>query len=833
MPSKLSRLALGVVLWAGLFDASMALAQPKAAPAPAAPTQALIDACNSPFGLKPAEKVKVCSQAIESGTLKSVGLAMAFYYRANALAQDGDQQGALVDYKQALRVFTDVIRVSAPSGPILFQRGAIYQMIGDADQAIVDYSDAIRLSPTDTYAYVNRGIVLYTKKDNNEGAISDFNAAIKINRREVAAWKNRGLVYKRKGDLDQAISDFTEALNILGNGAGMSPITGQPAPAGANASYFKAVADTTEAADTYYQRGLVYLDKGGKNRQQAIPLFDKAIADFNQAIKLNPTAAAHYVGRASAFMYKEEFKPAIADFTEAIRLSPGDEYTFLHRGIAYHSVNEPDNAISDYSEAHRINPLDVAPLINRGIVYYSKKGLYDKAIADFTEALEIDPKEVNALINRGISYREKNDPDKAIIDFSEALRLGMLTGDVLQFGSKDPEAVRHWAQVAHARFQRGTAYVTKKEYDLALADFNESIRLNPLEARAFVSRGGIYLFRNDIQKAIADFTEGIRLDPNYAFAYFQRGFAYHSLDEADKAIADYTTSIELDPKYITSYLNRGIVYYTRKGNFDAAIADFTKALQLGPDNINGLMHRGVAFGANGEFDKGFADLNRAIEVAPDFGLAYYYRAVLYALRGNADRALADYSEAVRLDPQNPQALVGRAGLYARMNDNDRAIADLDAAIKLQPKDPAAFYNRGYSYFAKGDYNRAIADYSEAIKLNPNMAAAYNNRCLTRGIVGGNEIQQALADCDQALKLAGGNIEVRDTRAFIALKTGDFANAIKDYNLALQIDPNHARALYGRGLAKVKSNDKEGGDKDIAAAVKLVPTVGQEFSKFGF
>ena len=208
-------------------------------------------------------------------------------------------------------------------------------------------------------------------------------------------------------------------------------------------------------------------------------MFDAAIKDFNDAIRINPTAAAHFVGRASAHMYKEEFREAIADFTEAIRLSPGDEYTFLHRGIAYHSVNEPDNAIADYSEAHRINPLDTAPLLNRGIVYYSKKGQYDLAIKDFTDCLKIDPKEVNCLINRGISWREKGDPDKAIVDFTEALRLGLLTGDVLQFGSKEPEAVRHWAQVAHARYQRGTAYVLKTEYDLALADFNESIRLNP------------------------------------------------------------------------------------------------------------------------------------------------------------------------------------------------------------------------------------------------------------------------------------------------------------------------------------------------------------------
>ena len=462
----------------------------KAAPASEAPQEP----CYAAYGLRPAEKIKICSDTIQSGRLKGIPLALAYYHRATADSAIGDVQAATSDYKEALRIFTEVIRVSQASAPLLFQRGLIYHTLGDADQAIVDYSDSIRIAPNETYAYVNRGIVLYTKKDNNEGAIADFNSALKLKPCEVSAWINRGLVYKRKGDLDQSIKDLTDALKCLGSN--LTPVSATP-PANPSPQYLQASQNASQAADAYYQRGLVYIDKASRERKQAGQMYDLAIRDFNDAIRLNPTMAAHFVGRASAYMLKEEFRQAIADFTEAIRLAPGDEYTFLHRGIAYHTVNEPDNAISDYSEAHRINPKDVNPLINRGIVYYSKKGLYDLAIQDFTEALDIDRKEINALINRGIAYREKGDPDKAVIDFSEALRLGLLTGDVLQFGSKDPEAVRHWAQVAHARYQRGTAYVAKKEYDLALADFNESIRINPNEARPYVSRGGIFLYRQD------------------------------------------------------------------------------------------------------------------------------------------------------------------------------------------------------------------------------------------------------------------------------------------------------------------------------------------------
>ena len=380
------------------------LAQPKVGQTPpvAAAQPSTADACYAGYGLNPAQKIKICSDVIDSGSVKGLGLGLAYFNRGQALSNAGDQKGAMADYRMALRYYTEVIRNAAPSAQLVFQRGLIYHVMGDTDQAIVDYSDAIRIAPNETFAYVNRGIVLYTKKDNNEGAIADFNMALKLNKCEVNAWINRGLVYKRKGDLNQSIADLTSAIACLpGNPAPLTSTSLDPGKP-MSAAYFQIVTQTTQLADAYYQRGLVYLDKAGKERGAALPLLDKAMADFNMAIRINPTAAAHFVGRASTHMYKEEFQPAIEDFTEAIRLSPGDEYTFLHRGIAYHSVNEPDNAIADYTEAHRINPKDVAPLINRGIIYYSKKGQYDLAIADFTEALKIDPKEINALINRGI-----------------------------------------------------------------------------------------------------------------------------------------------------------------------------------------------------------------------------------------------------------------------------------------------------------------------------------------------------------------------------------------------------------------------------------------------
>src|ERR1700759_3967265 len=125
MPGKLFWSAISVVVLGAWLASGAAVAQPNPNGATEAAVKALADACYAPYGLKAEEKVQICSKAIESGALKSVGLAMAFYNRASAYAGSGNSNDAMADYKQALRVFTDVIRVSAPNGAFLFQRGAI------------------------------------------------------------------------------------------------------------------------------------------------------------------------------------------------------------------------------------------------------------------------------------------------------------------------------------------------------------------------------------------------------------------------------------------------------------------------------------------------------------------------------------------------------------------------------------------------------------------------------------------------------------------------------------------------------------------------------------
>jgi lipoprotein NlpI len=107
---------------------------------------------------------------------------------------------------------------------------------------------------------------------------------------------------------------------------------------------------------------------------------DRAMADCNQAIRLNPKFALAYNNRENAWQAKGDSDRAITDYIEAIRLDPKYAVAYNNRGLAYYNKKDFDRALADYDQAIRLDPKYAAAYNNRGLVWYNKKD-YDRAIA--------------------------------------------------------------------------------------------------------------------------------------------------------------------------------------------------------------------------------------------------------------------------------------------------------------------------------------------------------------------------------------------------------------------------------------------------------------------
>lgn len=168
---------------------------------------------------------------------------------------------------------------------------------------------------------------------------------------------------------------------------------------------------------------------------------------------------------------------------------------------------------------------------------------------------------------------------------------------------------------------RGLAFYEIKQYDAAVSDFIQALRLDPDFATAYYNRGNAYDARKDYGKAIADYSKAIGYKPEYAKAYNNRGLTFGRIDQYQRAIDDFTEALRIDSTYARAYNNRGMTY-GRLGENDQAISDFTRAVYLDPNYAKAYYNRAITYFVTGDYSKSLEDVNRSKEldykVNPDF-----------------------------------------------------------------------------------------------------------------------------------------------------------------------------------------------------------------------
>jgi len=243
-------------------------------------------------------------------------------------------------------------------------------------------------------------------------------------RDRLLAYTFRGQAYFTKGDNDHAIADLSEAIAL----------------------------DQTNAV-VFYMRGISFLNK--------VSDFDRAAADCDAAIRLDPKYQDAYRCRGNAYFWIGRYDRAIADYSAVIRFDPNNLAAFNNRAFAYHAVGDYDHAIADFTQTLRLDPKNAAfQLADRGILYRAK-GDYGRAMADFNEAIRLAPAKPTAAyywpyLNRGVTYLYTGALPKAVADLRQAAALyhdpyGALWLDIASRRSNLPSALAEaWKGLDHA-----------------------------------------------------------------------------------------------------------------------------------------------------------------------------------------------------------------------------------------------------------------------------------------------------------------------------------------------------------------------------------------------
>ena len=252
-------------------------------------------------------------------------------------------------------------------------------------------------------------------------------------------------------------------------------------------------ASTEQKAVAYRQRGAARMSAGA---------LSEAIADFSEAIGLDPNAAAALSGRGQALLLSGDAHRARADYSAALRLSPQTSSLWLERGHVNLALGDADAAISDLNEAVRLSPRSATILNNRGLAY-RKKGDLESAYTDYSAALALNPIYALAYANRGYLEEARGRKTEAVADLKAALLLDpSMTGASEALGRLG--ALDTWAQESRQRVVQGKALVeTKCSICHAVGATGASPKAGAPEFRTLHQRHPLMALREPLTRGIA------------------------------------------------------------------------------------------------------------------------------------------------------------------------------------------------------------------------------------------------------------------------------------------------------------------------------------------
>lgn len=196
------------------------------------------------------------------------------------------------------------------------------------------------------------------------------------------------------------------------------------------------------------------------------------------------------------------------------------------------------------------------------------------------------------------------------------------------------------------------------------------------------------------------------------------------------------------------------------------------------------------------------------------------------------RGVADFGRALRLDPRSRDALLQRGVAHFNRQAFAAAARDFDAVLAVDPGNiEAQRWRREVGDGLASLFDSRLAALDALIVRNPQDATALNDRCWLR-VTHNADLAAALADCNEAVRLAPDNDNALDSRGLVHYKRRDFAAALADYDAALRVDPGRGHYLFGRALALDGLGRTEEATAAFRAAEAAEPGVTERYVGYG-
>lgn len=407
---------------------------------------------------------------------------------------------------------------------------------------------------------------------------------------------------------------------------------------------------------------------------------------------------------------------------------------------------------------------------------------YRSAVTKYAEALSLVPRYSYASYKKGFSHYFLEEYSQAASDLSKALE-----------GTPQGFTV---IEVYRVRWQ---AYYWQQNYDAALQDVQQALRIEPSNVHFNLALGDCYRMKSDLRNAVAAYQRGAQLEPSNADVHYFIALCYKQLGESLKQGLSAAEAIKKGTAYKGESWEMFGEALVANRKYDEAAQSFERALQAKADLKTAYTSLSEVYRMQNRFDDAINIINRGLRVYPDDANYYVSLSWLYSLADRNQEAITAGQQAIRLLPDQ---YMGYTNLCRAYNDTKQyalAVQTCNKALKINPGDGETNLYLGRAYqlqnkapLAMTYYKKAVAGLVEFTRQNPEYSDGYY--LLGNAYYSVDQTPNAIAALKKCLEIAPRFAKARFNLGSIYAVSGNKPAAREQYDALRNIDAALAAKL---------------------------------------
>ena len=534
--------------------------------------------------------------------------------------------------------------------------GAAYAEANKLNCAVAAFENALRLDDQDWRARYNLALALIQKGEAKK-ATNHLRILIQQKPESPEAHNVLGSILRQQGELPAAEEEYKTALKC------------DPAFAPAALGLGQTLIDQKHytAAKDYLQDAL-RASPAPQTQAQLLTLLavafaqngetDQAIGTLERMIKDHPDDAEAHFNLATVYARQGPalgYQKAIANFKDAVRLDPKYDAARYSLAKVLVQVGQFSDAVSYLDEYTRHQPKDAEGFHLLGSAYAGLDQI-PKAVEALERATQLKPGDFLIRYDLGSALAKTGNTQQAIEQLLAAEKLNPAFADT------------HY-QLALQLRKQGDAARSKQEIQLFQKLKNQVNE--ETEAGNLNNEGNRFLEEGKAQEAADAYRKAVQLDPNNAQWQYNLSLALAKLGDREGQKTALERALDIDPNVAATHNDLGLLCLSEQ-NLESAEKEFRAALEINPKFAEAQNNLGVVYSKQGKDSEALALFRQATENDPHYARAFVNLGLVMARQGDLGGAKEQIQQALRISPHNPGALSALEMIEGRMNQKQEA-----------------------------------------------------------------------------------------------------------------------------------------------------------------